>query len=116
MQKTYKIKYTYASRKDIIEKRQYILTTFKYHQYAENFMNKIKKATNNLKNFPKKNVITNFQYRGREIYLKVFQSYLIFYVIDKEEAVITILRVLQERQNWKNILEQWIRNDSFILF
>ncbi|MBO5239548.1 MAG: type II toxin-antitoxin system RelE/ParE family toxin [Lachnospiraceae bacterium] len=48
--------------------------------------------------------------------MKVFQSYLIFYVIDEEEAVITILRVLQERQNWKNILEQWIRNDSFILF
>lgn len=40
-QKRYKIRYTYSSRNDIKEKKQYILDTFKYRGLAQRFTDKI---------------------------------------------------------------------------
>ena len=43
-QKMFQVKYTYSSRDDIREKKEYILKKFKYKGLGKRFTEKIKKA------------------------------------------------------------------------
>lgn len=58
----YKIVYTYSSRDDIRRMKKYILDTFKYREYANNFINKLKAATKELKILPTGFNTIEFQY------------------------------------------------------
>lgn len=109
-QKIFKVKYTYSSRDDIREKKEYILNTFKYKGLGKRFSDKIKRAVNQLKVFPNGYNTTGFQYRGYDIRMMSSQSYLLFFVIDEQKQEVTILRVLQDGQDWKYIIEKWLGN------
>lgn len=37
-----------------------------------------------------------------------YRTYLLFYIVDDELSVVTILRVLQDGMNWQYILKRWI--------
>lgn len=110
-QKMFKVKYTYSSRDDIREKKEYILKEFKYKGLGIRFSEKIKKAVNQLKIFPNGYDTTGFGYRGYDIHLMPFQSYLLFFVIDEQKREVTILRVLQDGQDWEYIIEQWLKKN-----
>jgi len=110
-QKMFKVKYTYSSRDDIRKKKEYILNTFKYTGLGKRFSEKIKKAVNQLKIFPSGYDTTGFQYRGYDIHIMPSQSYLLFFVIDEQKQEIIILRVLQDGQDWKYIIKQWLGNN-----
>lgn len=112
MQRNYKIKYAYSSRNDIREIKKYILDHFKYRELGESFTEKIKTATHDLKAFPKGHSTTGIQYRGYEIYLKPYRSYLLFYIVDDRLSVVTILRVMQDGMNWQFILNRWIQQQD----
>ena len=112
MQKKYKIKYTYSSRDDIRGMRKYILDNFKYRELGENFTKKIKTAVEDLRTFSAAHNTTGIQYRGYDIYLKPYRTYLLFYIVDNELSVITILRVLKDGMNWQYILKRWIRDQD----
>lgn len=105
---TYKIKYTRSSAQDIRNMKEYILRTFKYRELGERFTEKMKVATSKLKTFPKGYGTIDFQYRGYDIYLKPYRTYLFFYIVDEANATVTILRVLQDGMNWKFILKRWL--------
>lgn len=108
LQKKYKIKYTYSSRDDIRGMKKYILDNFKYRELGENFTKKIKAAVDELRTFSTVHNITGIQYRGYDIYLKPYRTYLLFYIVDESLSVITILRVLKDGMNWQYILKRWI--------
>ena len=59
MDKEYKINISKDAFNDIASIKRYILSTFKYREYAENFSIKIKKSIQKLKLFPKANKIMN---------------------------------------------------------
>lgn len=63
---------------DINENHHYILTTFKYHVYVDNFSNKIKKALKSLEYFPTAYEKTGYTINNLDICIKPYQSYLIF--------------------------------------
>ena len=84
---------------DIKVTKKYILTTFQYREYAENFSRKIKKAINELSVFP-----TGYVIEGLEIYLKPYSTYLIFFVI--ENNIVTVIRVLKDRMYWQSIIKK----------
>lgn len=50
-----------------------------------------------------------FEYRGYSIHLMPFQSYLLFFVIDEQKREVTILRVLQDGQDWEYIMQEWLK-------
>lgn len=106
------VKYTYSSRDDIRAKKEYILREFKYKGLGIRFSEKIKKAVNQLKIFPNGYDTTGFKYRGYDIHLLPSQSYLLFLVIDEQRCEVTILRVLQDGQDWEYIIEQWLEKNS----
>ncbi len=110
--KTYKIKYTDSSRFDMKEMKKYILNTFKYRELGENFTKKMKEAVAGLKVLPAGFDTIGLRYRGYDIYLKPYKSYLFFYVVSEESETVTILRVLQDGMNWEFILENWLRNNQ----
>lgn len=110
MQKKYRIKYTYSSRDDI--RKKYILDNFKYRELGENFTKKIKTAVDGLKILPTSHNTTGIRYREYDIYLKPYRTYLLFYIVDDELSVVTILRVLQDGINWQYILKHWVHEQD----
>ncbi|MBD5453077.1 MAG: type II toxin-antitoxin system RelE/ParE family toxin [Lachnospiraceae bacterium] len=114
LQKKYKIKYTYSSRDDIRGMKRYILDNFKYRELGENFTKKIKTAVDGLRAFPTGHNTTGIRYRGYDIYLKPYRTYLLFYIVDDKLSVVTILRVLQDGMNWQYILKRWIYEQDTI--
>ena len=111
-QKKYKIKYTYSSRDDMRRMKKYILDQFQYRELGENFTQKMKKATNGLKTLPGGHNTIGFSYRGYDIYLKPYLTYLFFYIVNEEDATVTILRVLQDGMNWQFIMKQWLAQNK----
>ncbi len=109
--RTYKIKYAYSSRDDIKEIKQYILRTFKYRELGENFTRKVKEAARSLKTMPAGYETTGIFYRGYDVYIKPYRTYLFFYVVDEDEKAVTILRGLQDGRNWRYIINRWIKEN-----
>ncbi len=106
MEKTskYKIFLSKDALADIRETKKYILTTFKYREYAENFSRKIKKAIKELNVFPTGYESTGYVIEGLEIYFKPYSTYLIFFVVD--ENTVTVIRVLKDRMYWQSIIKK----------
>lgn len=110
--KQYQIKYTYGAKEDIHNMRMYILDKFKYYQNVTRFTNKIKKAVNGLKIFPKGYSTTNFVYRGYFIFMKPSHKYLIFYIVNDKLNVVTILRIMRDGMNWRLAMKFWLKKSN----
>ncbi len=100
----YKILLSKDALADIRETKKYILTTFKYREYAENFSRKIKKAVRELNVFPTSYESTGYVIDGLEIYYKPYSTYLIFFVV--EDNTVTVIRVLKDRMYWQSIIKK----------
>lgn len=92
--------------------KEYILNTFKYRELGENFTKKMKEAVKEIKKLPTGYSQIGLQYRGYDIYIKPYRTYLFFYVIDEQRRTVTMLRVLQDGMNWEYIIKQWIRENQ----
>ena len=106
----YKIEYTYSSRDDMRKMKRYILDTFKYRELGENFTKKMKEATEGLKELPTGFDTVGFQYRGYDIHMKPYRTYLFFYVVDNEKKTVTVLRVMKDGMDWQFILKRWLKD------
>lgn len=102
--KRYKIAISKDALLDIKSTKQYILDTFKYRDYAENFSKKIKVAIKELNFFPESYEATGYNIEGLTIYFKPYSTYLIFYVI--EDSTVTVIRVLKDRMHWQSIIKK----------
>lgn len=105
----YKVLITKSAKLDIKDKKKYILDRFKYRKLGDDFSKKIRKIAGTLEVLPEAYQQTGFQYRGYEIYLKSSNTYLLFYVVDNNRNVVTILRVLQDGMNWQFIIKNWLK-------
>ena len=110
--KKYQVVIAESAKRDVAEKKNYILEHFEYHQYAEDFSQKMKKAISQLDTFPTGYAVTDFQYRGYKIYLKPQSGCLIFYTVVEETDTVTVLRILQSRMNWRYIIWNWIKKNK----
>ena len=104
MDTKYNIVLSKEALKDISSFKRYILKKFKYREYADNFSIKIKQAIQKINIFPKANKKTEYRIEELDIYYKPFDTYLIFFAIDKR--TISILRVLKDRMYWQCVIEQ----------
>lgn len=109
MNKRYKVVIAQSGKTDVKNKKRYIIQNFKYREYAESFSMKIKKAAGELAIFPTKHQTTGFQYRGYDIYMKPQSNHLLFYTIDDDRNIVTVLRILQDGMDWEYIIQQWIQ-------
>ncbi len=111
MAKRYKVVIAQSGKMDVLNKKRYIIENFKYRDYAQNFSVKIKKAVQELNTLPTGYGATGFQYRGYDIYMKSNSNHLLFYTVDEEKMVVTVLRVLQDGMDWEYIIRRWIESN-----
>lgn len=97
---------------DVKQKKKYILVHFRYREYAENFSRKIKKAVKQLNTFPTGRQMTGFQYRGYDIYIEPCENHLLFYTVDEDTEIVTVLRILQDGMDWQYTIRRWIKENS----
>lgn len=100
----YKIILSKDALQDIKSTKKYILTTFKYREYADNFSKKIKAAIQNLNPFAEGYEKTGYVIESLTIYYKPYSTYLIFFVVDG--TTVTVLRVLKDRMYWQSIIKR----------
>ena len=100
--KKYKIVLSKDALQDIKNTKTYILQTFMYREYAENFSKGIKSAIKALDPFAE-----GYEKTGLEIYYKPYSTYLIFFVV--EDATVTVIRVLKDRMYWQAIINRMKR-------
>ena len=102
--KKYRIFLSKDAVQDIKSTKKYILQTFRYKEYAENFSKKIKSAIRALDPFAEGYKKTGYVIDGLEIYYKPYSTYLIFFVV--EGATVTVIRVLKDRVYWQAIINR----------
>ena len=102
--KKYKVLISNDALLDIKSTKRYILDTFKYREYAENFSKKIKKAIKELSSFPTGYEETGYVIEGLSIYFRPYSTYLIFFVV--EDTTVTVIRVLKDRMYWQSIIRR----------
>ncbi len=68
-------------------------------------------AARSLKTMPAGYETTGIFYRGYDVYIKPYRTYLFFYVVDEDEKTVTILRGLQDGMNWRYIINRWIKEN-----
>ena len=102
--KNYKIVLSKDALQDIKNTKSYILQTFRYREYAENFSRKIKSAIKALDPFAEGYEKTGYNIEGLEIYYKPYSTYLIFFVV--EDMTMTVVRVLKDWMYWQAILRK----------
>ena len=105
--KNYKIVLSKDALQDIKNTKAYILQTFMYREYAENFSKKIRSAIKALDPFAEGHEKTGYNIEGLEIYYKPYSTYLIFFVV--EDATVTVIRVLKDRMYWQAIINRMKR-------
>lgn len=44
--------------------------------------------------------------------MKPQSNHLLFYVIDDDRDIVTVLRILQDGMDWEYIIQQWIQINS----
>ena len=102
--KKYKIVLSKDALQDIKNTKTYILQTFMYREYAENFSKKIRSAIKALDPFAEGYEKTGYNIEGLEIYYRPCSTQLIFCVV--EDATVTVIRVLKDRMYWQAILRK----------
>ena len=108
--KKYKIVLSKDALQDIKNTKTYILKTFKYREYAENFSQKIKVAIKALDPFAEGYEKTGFIIEDLEVYYKPYSTYLIFFVV--EGTTVTVIRVLKDRMYWQAIINRMKKIDK----
>ena len=102
--KQYKIVLSKDALQDIKNTKIYILKTFKYREYVENFSKKIKVEIKVLDPFAEGYQKTGFLIEGLKVYYKPYSTYLIFFVV--EGTTVTVIRVLKDRMHWQAIMNR----------
>lgn len=102
--KKYKIVLSKDALQDIKNTKTYILQTFMYREYAENFSTKIRSAIKELDSFAEGYEKTGYVIEGLEIYYKPYSTYLIFFTV--EGTTVTVVRVLKDRMYWQGIINR----------
>lgn len=78
---------------------------------GKRFLDSYNRVAENLCIFPSKFVNTGFTYRRYQIQIRSFKNYNIFFIADENAKCITVLRVLYQKQDWDNIL-----NDEHMIY
>ena len=100
----YKVLVTDEAINDIIELVRYIAEDLFNPEAAERLLHNLKREVENCGAFPMKFSDTGIKYRDYIIHKKVFESYLIFYVINSGSQEVYVLRVMKDLMNWCQIL------------
>jgi plasmid stabilization system protein ParE len=101
----YSVIITDMAEEDILNTVRYIADVLKTATAANNLLDEIEKHEEILKNTPKIYPIVPDEYLAQKgLRLTIIKNYLMFYTINEDEKIVTVIRFLYGRRDWKNIL------------
>ncbi len=102
----YKVLVTDEAVEDIIGLVRYIRIDLCNPDASQRTYHNLNREVKNLGDFPLKFSDSGIKYRGYIIHKKVYDSYLIFYIINDSKQEVYVLRVIKDLMNWQGILNQ----------
>jgi len=104
--KTYGIEITGPAAEDIADLRRYISLALMQPGSAQHVYEAVKKAILSLDVMPERNaLIREAPYTALGVRRMYVENYTVFYIADEEAELVTILRVLYSRRDWKRLLD-----------
>lgn len=102
----YKVLITDEATKDVFNLVKYIHVDLCNPDAAKKLYMNLNREVRNMGDFPLKFADSGIRYRGYIIHKKVYQSYLLFYIISEENQMMYVLRILKDIMNWQDILQK----------
>lgn len=102
----YRVLVTDEAIEDIFNLVKYIHIDLGNPDAADRLYTNLNREVANMGYFPLKFSDSGVKYRGYVIHKKVYQSYLLFYIIRDEEQAVYVLRILKDIMDWHRILEK----------
>lgn len=104
----YRVLITDEATDDVFNMVKYIQVDLCNPDAANKLYTNLNRKVNNMGDFPLKFADSGIKYRGYIIHKKIYQSYLLFYIISDENQTVYVLRILKDIMNWRNILQKKI--------
>ena len=105
---SYRVLITDEATDDVFNLVKYIHVDLCNPDAANKLYTNLNREVNNMGDFPLKFADSGIKYRGYTIHKKIYQSYLLFYIISDENQTVYVLRILKDIMNWRNILQKKI--------
>jgi len=103
--KDYDIIITGAAEQDLIEITNYIIKKHGETPFARKVINKIGDAISNLEKLPFNHALVNDEKLVTTGIRKVMiDNYIVFYIASEKDKTVSIVRVLNIRRNWDDLL------------
>ena len=103
---SYRVLITDEAADDVFNLVKYIHVDLCNSDAANKLYTNLNREVNNMGDFPLKFADSGIKYRGYIIHKKIYQSYLLFYIISDENQTVYVLRILKDIMNWRNILQK----------
>lgn len=106
---------TPPAQRDLMGIYAYIAETLKEHASAAGTYHAIKKEIQTLRSMPERYaVIDEPPYREMGMRTLPARNYLVFYLTNRENKAVTVLRILYNRREWRHLLSDTIANPTLI--
>jgi len=94
------------AEEDILSTVKYISRELKAPKAANNLLDEIEKHEKTFRNTPNIYPRVPDEYLAEKgLRFAVIKNYLMFFTVDEEEKLVTVIRFLYGRRDWKNILK-----------
>ena len=101
----YLLNITDIAEEDILNTVKYIADVLKAPKAANNLLDEIERHQEILENTPNMYPFVPDEYLAqRGLKFTIIKNYLMFYTINEDEKIVTVIRFLYGRRDWKNIL------------
>jgi plasmid stabilization system protein ParE len=103
----YLLNITDIAEEDILNTVKYIADVLKAPAAANNLLDEIEKHEEILENTPNIYPSVPDEYLAQKgLRFTKIKNYLLFYAIDEDKKIVTVIRFLYGRRDWKNILSE----------
>jgi addiction module RelE/StbE family toxin len=101
----YNVVITDPAEKDLLQIAHYISKELKEPGIAQQLITKIAEAVYELEDFPLRYpLVSDEGIALRGVRKMVVDNYIVFYVVSEQRKVVTVIRILFVKRNWKHIL------------
>lgn len=106
---SYHIYITQAAERDLLSAADHIEYVLKNPKAADDLLLEAERQINSLSEFPERFRLSDDPVlHSWGIRFIIINNYLAFYIIDKAQNMIIVVRFLYQKSNWKSILHQGI--------
>jgi len=101
----YSVNITKIAEEDILSAINYIANVLKAPMAANKLLDDIEKQEEVLENMPNIYPLVHDEYlAAKGLKFVIIRNYLLFHIVNEDEKVVSVIRFLYGRRDWKNIV------------